>query len=151
MVTPSRSAITEHFRSNIAVVWVAHDVFGRSLNWEQSKALLGAINRESALLSMAMINAVCADLSLGENLGNVAGASKVIALARYLFPDGVRARAMHVYLEEAKQTFIALAPQACIAMTEACIRYCRRTGGEQFEQPHQNLHFSHVLLSFQET
>jgi hypothetical protein len=150
MAAPSRSAITQHFRSNIAVVWVAHDVFGRSLNWEQSKALLCAINRESALLSMAMINAVCAELSLGENLGNVEGATKVTALAHYLFPDEVRARAVHVYLEEANQAFIAIAPQACIAMTEACIRYCSRNGGERFEQPHQNPHFSHVLLSFQE-
>jgi hypothetical protein len=99
---------------------------------------------------MAMINAVCAELALGENLRNAAGASKVSALAHYLFPQGVRARAIQVYLDNAMQTFIALAPQACIAMTEACIRYCKRDGGDRFEQPRQNPHFSRVLLSFQE-
>ena len=146
----SRSAIREHFLANVGVVWVAPDVFGRTLTWEQAKVLLGAINWESAVLSMAMVNAVCAELALGENLGNAAGASKISALADYLFPDEVRARAIQVYVENAAQTFIALAPQACIAMTEACIRYCSRNGGDQFEQPHQNPHFSHVLLSFQE-
>ena len=146
----SRSTIREHFLRTIGVVWVAPDVFGRTLTWEQAKASLGAINWESAVLSMAMVNAVCVELALGGSLGNAAGASKVGALAHYLFPDDVRARAIQVYLENAAQSFIALAPQACIAMTEACIRYCRRNGGDRFEQPHQNPHFSHVLLSFQE-
>lgn len=112
--------------------------------------MLGAINWESAVLSMAMINAVCAELALSGNLGDPAGANKIRALANYLFHDEFRARAMEVYAENATQTFVPLAPQACVAMTEACLRYCNRNGGDRFEQPHQHPHFSHILLSFQE-
>jgi hypothetical protein len=99
----------EHFLSSIAVVWVAPDVFERTLTWEETKALLRAIHLESAVLSIAMVNAVCAELALCGSLGNVSGASKVRALANYLFPDEVRGRAMQVYVECATQAFIPLA------------------------------------------
>ena len=78
------------------------------------------------------------------------GSRRSVIWGHYLFPNEVRARALRIYFENAPQAFIALAPQACIAMTEACIRYCRANGGVRFEQPHENPHFAHILLSFQE-
>ena len=144
------AVLREHFIPHAAVVWIAKDIYGQALEWDAAKRVLGSINLESAILSMAMINAVSAELALGGNLGTVAGAMKVRALADYLFPPEFRGPALEVYLKNSRQTFIPLAPQACIAMTEACLRYCDRNGGDRFQQPHQNTGFTHVLFSFHE-
>jgi SEC-C motif len=142
--------VRQHVVPNMAVVWIAQDVFCKGLTWEAAVAALRTINRESALLSMAMINAACVELVTGEKLDTMNGAQKVVALADYLFPAELRRAALQVYREHADDCFIPLAPQACLAMTEACLRYCPADGGARFEQPSANTAFAHVLLSFHE-
>lgn len=145
-----KSALREYFLPHAASVWVASDVFERALSWDEAKRELGLINWESAILSMAMVNAVSAELALGGKLNTSSGEMKLRALADYLFPPELRANALSVYLKHPHHNFIPLAPQACIAMTEACLRYCNRKDGLRFHQPHQHASFSHVLFSFHE-
>lgn len=120
----------EHFLPNAVAVWIAPEIYDRSLSWAEAKQILGTINWESAVLSMAMVNAVSAELALGGDLGTRIGAVRVEMLANYLFPAELRSRAMDIYRANAHQTFLPLAPQACIAMTESCLRYCAREGGD---------------------
>lgn len=143
-------AVREHFLPHAAVVWIASDVFESALTWDQAKAALAEMNWESATLSMAMLNTVSAELALGERLSTPRGAQKVIALTKYLFAPEYQTAAFKIYLENRHQTFIPLAGQACIAMTEACLRFCNRNGGARFNQPHEHPAFARVLLSFHE-
>ena len=140
----------EQLLPNTAVVWVATDVFGSTLTWDEARAALAEMNWESATLSMAMLNAVCAELALGPRLNTPSGAQKVGALTRYLFGPESQNNAVKVYLGNRHQTFIPLSGQACLAMTEACLRFCKRDGGARFNQPHEYPVFARILLSFQE-
>lgn len=135
---------------NVAVVWIAPDVYRRSLTWDEAKQRLAQMNLESALLSLAMLNAVCAELMSGPPLNQPSGRPKVAALVLYLFPSAHQERAMQIYEKNHHNTFIGLAPQSCSAMTEACMRYCSRDGGTRFEQPHQCEDFGLLLLCFHE-
>lgn len=149
-VSAQAQVIREHFLPNAAVVWVATDVFEAPLTWEQAKAAIAEMNWESASLSMALLNAVSSELALGGRLNTPSGAQKVVALTKYLFAPEFQRAAFKVYLENQHQTFIPLAGQACLAMTEACLRFCNRDGGTRFKQPHEHPMFARVLLSFQE-
>lgn len=144
-------AIHHRAISNTAVVWVAKDIHGAKLSWPDAIAALSSMNVESALLSIALINAVCAELARIRHLNTKNGANKVAALCDYLFPERLRPVAFSNYVENAHQLFIALAPQACMAMTEACLRFCSKKEGSRFMQPHECEGFSHVLLSFQQS
>jgi hypothetical protein len=149
-LSPHAQAMREQFLPNAAVVWVASDVFGAALTWEEAKSALAEMNYESATLSMAMLNAVCAELALGGRLNTPAGAEKVVALVKYLFAPESQRAAFTVYLENQHQTFIPLSPQVCIAMTECCLRFCDREGGVRFKQPHEHPKFARIFLSFAE-
>ena len=142
--------VRERVLPNTAVMWIAQDVFGNALTWEEAVNALRTINRESALLSMAMVNAVCVELITGEKLNTLNGAQKVVALADYLFRREARKAALQVYRDHATEAFFPLAPQACLAMTEACLRYCPVDNGARFEQPSENAVFARVLFSFHE-
>ena len=143
-------AMREQFLPNAAVVWVATDVFGSAFTWDEAKAALAEMNWESATLSMAMLNAVCAELALGPRLNTPSGAQQVGALTGYLFAPESQRSAIKAYLENRHQTFIPLSGQACLAMTEACLRFCKRDGGARFNQPREYPMFARILLSFQE-
>jgi hypothetical protein len=135
---------------NLATMWVAKDVFDQSLTWAEAREALTRINRESALLTMAMLNAVCAEfLSPRRSKQEVAAPDKVVPLVHYLFAPQHRPAAIKVW-QEATGAFIPIALQASTAMTEACMRYCDPTGGDRFEQPWQHPVFAQILLSFQD-
>ncbi len=131
-----------------AVVWVAKDLFGSAFSWAEAKAALASMHLESALLSMAMVNAVCVELAGIRSFDNEDGRQKIAALVEYLFPVKWRNAALSVYAHNAREIFIPLASQACIAMTEACMRFCPAEGGKQFSHPNECEDFSRVLFSF---
>ena len=81
-----QTAIRSQFLSNLGLVWVAPDVFQGTLTWEQAKALLSAMDWKSAVLSMAMLNAVCAELALGDNPRDAEGFEKIGDLGSLPFP-----------------------------------------------------------------
>jgi hypothetical protein len=122
-------------------------VYGRILTWAEALAALRTVNFEYALMAMAMLNAVSFEFSQIGDLKKRDGPKKISALILYLLPEEVRGAAWEEFVKA--DLFQPLAPQACVAMTEACMRHCDRKGGAIMDQPWNNPVFAHVLLSFQ--
>jgi hypothetical protein len=145
-----KQRILREIMPNIATMWVAKDVFAKPLSWTETRGRLAKINRESALITMAMLNAVCAEfLSPQRSRQEARAPDKVLPLVNYLFAPEHRPAAVKIW-RQSTGVFIPIAPQASTAMTEACMRYCDPVGGAQFEQPWQYPAFAHILLSFQD-
>lgn len=134
--------------ANIAITYTARDVYGRNLSWEEAKTELKKLNVKCALGSMGMLNGVSAEFQRVE-LKGVDGLKRLGPLLEYLLPQEHRKAALLVYRDHQAQAFQPLSAQACIAMTEACARYCDREGGIMFDQPHEVTAFAHVLFSYQ--
>jgi hypothetical protein len=144
-----KQRILKKILPNIATMWVAKDVFSTSLCWSSARAGLAKINRESALITMAMLNAVCAEfLSPNRSRQEARSSKRILPLVNYLFAPQYRSAAIEA-LRQSTGPFVPIAPQAAIAMTEACMRYCS-VDGVRFEQPWQCPEFAHILLSFQD-
>jgi hypothetical protein len=144
---PTRRQIAERIVPNFCVTWVAATVFGRGLDWIEARELLRTINLNSALRAMALLNAASVEFSRLPDIKNPDGKRKIECLIQLLFPMQVRAKARKLFFDANR--FQPLAPQACIAMTECCLRFCDRIGGTRFDLPRDSSAFSHVLLSFQ--
>jgi hypothetical protein len=142
-----RREIAERIVPAFRATWVAEPIFGRSLEWSEAQSRLGEINLQSALNAMARLNAASVEFSFLANPRSPAGQKTMHRLTRLLFPDWVRQSAWNIYLKA--DNFHPLAPQACIALTESCLRFCDRQTGIRFDWPEQCEAFSHVLLSFQ--
>lgn len=144
-----KQRIMKEIMPNVATMWVAKDVFSVSINWESARASLSKINRESALITMAMLNAVCAEfLNPHRSRQEACSSERILPLVNYLFAPENRPAAIKIW-RNSTGPFVPIAPQATIAMTEACMRYCSKDG-VRFEQPWQHQEFAHILLSFQD-
>lgn len=145
-----KQRILREIMPTIATMWVAKDVFSKALSWMETRGQLAKINRESALITMAMMNAVCAEfLSPQRSRQEARAPGNVLPLVNYLFAPEHRPAAIKIW-QQSTGVFIPIAPQASTAMTEACMRYCDPVGGARFEQPWQFPVFAHILLSFQD-
>jgi hypothetical protein len=96
---------------------------------------------------MARLNAASVEFRFVPDTRSAAAQEKMRLLTRLLFPPHFHQRAWEIYARG--QNFHPLAPQACIALTESCLRFCDRDGGIRFDWPNQCEAFSHVFLSFQ--
>jgi hypothetical protein len=145
-----KQQILREIMPNIATMWVASDLFAKTLTWAEAREQLAKINRESALITMAMLNAVCAEfLSPHRSRQEARAPEKVLPLVNYLFAPEHRPAAIKIW-QQSTGAFLPIAPPASTAMTEACMRYCDPVGGVRFEQPWQYSAFAYILLSFQD-
>lgn len=146
-----RRQVSRSIAPNLVTMWTARDVFGAAMTWEEAQTVLRGINREIALLSMAMLNAVG-----GEFVANRAfprgpeGRTRLLPLVNYLFAPADHQAAIDVWNQNSQDLFMPLSAQGCIAMSEACLRFCDPVGGASFEAPCDHPAFARVLLSFQD-
>jgi len=111
---------------------------------------LETVNLGSAIAIMAMLNAACAKLYDRNRFSTDKDLQHLGALMAFLFGERARKRAADVFIEHRDQSFQPLAPLACAAMTELCLRLCPLEGGRIFHSPAEDDTFGRALLSFQE-
>ena len=99
---------------------------------------------------MAMLNAACAKLYDRNRFSTEKDVEHLSALMAFLFGERARKRAADVFFKHRDQSFQPLAPLACAAMTELCLRLCPLEGGKVIHSPSDDDSFGRALLSFQE-
>jgi hypothetical protein len=144
--------IVEQLRRGIVTVLRTDGICGRGYSFQEAKEFLSQTNLASALESMAMLNAVAPQIGRLENLNSTEGLAHLGRLYRFLFSPHIRGRVVDISIKELTDEvghFTPLSPWACAAMTDACLRFCRVTGGASVAPPSQTEYFARILLSFQ--
>ena len=132
------------------VCLTAKEVFGHVLEFGEAVETLRRFHLESALSSLAMLNAGTSAMIAKPRLDNKAKADQLRGMMHFLFDGRPYEAAENVARGQVGQLFVPVSPQACVAMTEACLRYSSANGGRDVSQPSETPSFGHVLLTFQE-
>jgi len=148
LIQPSYlAALRKSLAEGTGIVWNAEDAFGGQMLWTEVRATLGGINLESAATCMAYLNVFTAIAAKrGPHVGGLRP-DAIQQLVEFLFPLQYQSRALDLY-ENHSQSFQALAPQACLAASEACLRFCNPTDGIKLSAPSEFAPFAHMILSF---
>jgi hypothetical protein len=97
-----------------------------------------------------MLNAANARMLESPRVENAISARRIRGLLKFLFDETHYQAAENIARSQVNQLFVPVSPQGCAAMTEACLRYCPRSGGRDVSLPSETPVFAHVLLTFQQ-
>jgi len=136
--------------SAACVTLVATDVFGGQLDFDAAVAALRTLNLETALASLAMLNAGTSALLERPRLQDKVGVRRIRGLMRFLLDDQHYRSAEDVAKGQVGEMFLPASPQGCAAMTEACLRYCPQGSGRDVSHPSTTPVFAHILLTLQQ-